>query len=107
MVENVSMLIRADVSIQQPKLVAFDQPVGILQVGESSANGLDLRTRQRHAALKFFQQEVVMRGVPINGSISLSRGGRVAVWGFLRVRLGLMCGLARHGVRKLYLSSRA
>src|ERR1700733_14196396 len=39
-----------------------------------------------------------MRSDPINGSIALAGGSGLASGGFLRARLGLVCGLAGHGV---------
>jgi hypothetical protein len=42
---NIPVLVGADVSVKEPKLVIFDQAVGILKVGKAASNGLDLRTR--------------------------------------------------------------
>jgi len=60
MIEDVAVLVRPDVAIQQPQLAVFDQSVGVFEVGMPSSNRFDLSPSQRHACLKFFQQEVVM-----------------------------------------------
>jgi len=64
----------------------------------AASNGLDLSTTQGNACLKFFQQEVVMRGDPIDSSISLPGGGRIAARILLRIRFGRVRGLPGHGV---------
>src|SRR5437588_6051981 len=43
-----------------------------------------------------------MRSDPIDSSVALPGGGRVAAWTFLRVRFGLVCGLAGHSEEKRY-----
>jgi len=93
---NVAVLVRADVSIEQPEFAVLDQTIGILKVGESAANRFCLGSGKNNTALKFFQQEVVMGSDPINGSIALTGGGGVAAWGFFRAGFGLVCGLAGH-----------
>src|SRR5579872_1373937 len=78
MIKDVSVLVRTDVSIEQPELPILDNPVCILQVHPSGANGFHFCPGQNDARLKFFQQEIVVGSDPIDGSIALSGGGRVA-----------------------------
>ena len=68
----------------------------------AGANGFHFRTGQYDAGFKFFEQEIVMRSDPIDSSVALPGGGRVAAWTFLRVWSGLVCGLARHSQEKRY-----
>jgi len=60
MIMNVSMLIGADVGVQQPDGVVFDQSIGVFKVSQAPADRLYFGTCQNHPRLKFFQQEVVM-----------------------------------------------
>ena len=60
MIEDVAVLVRTDVSIQQPELPVLDQAVGIFEVSEPGTDRFDLGAGQNDAGLKFFQQEVVM-----------------------------------------------
>ena len=59
-VEDVAMLIRADVGVQQPEGIVLDQALRVLEVGEAAPDGLHFGPRQNHSGFKFFQQEVVM-----------------------------------------------
>src|SRR5258707_503524 len=59
-VMNVAVLIGADVSVEQPHGVFFDQAIGVLEVGQPAPDRLDLGSRQNHTRFKFFQQEVVV-----------------------------------------------
>ena len=59
-IEDVSVLIGADVAIQQPEFAVFDQAVGVLEVAAASPYRFDLGPGQSNPRLKFFQQEVVM-----------------------------------------------
>src|SRR5580704_14485254 len=96
-VVNVAVLVGSDVGIEEPKFSVFDESVGIFEVGQAAADRFGLSSGKNHATLKFFQQEVVMRSDPINGSIALAGGCRFAFWRFLRAGLSLMRGLAGHG----------
>ncbi len=95
-VVNVAVLVGADVGVEQPEFAVLDQTVGVFKVGKAAANRFGLGSGKNYSTLKFFQQEVVMRSDPINGSIALTGGGRLAARGFLGTGLGLVCGLARH-----------
>jgi len=96
MIRVAPVFIRTDMAVQQPQLPVLDEPVRVLQVRPATPDRLHLGPRQRHPSLKFFQQEVVMRSDPINGSIPLSARGGIPPRGFLRIRLGLMRGLTGH-----------
>ena len=54
------MLVRADVTVEQPEFAVLHQPIGILEVRLAGPDRFDLGASQRNAGLKFFQQEVVM-----------------------------------------------
>ena len=93
---DIPMLIRPDVRVEQPKLPILDQSIRVLQVGQPPSDRLDLGPGQNHPAFKFFQQEVVMRSDPINGSIPLSARGGVTAGRFFGIGLRLVSGLAWH-----------
>jgi len=95
-IEDVAVVVGSDMGIQQPQLAILDQPVGVFEIGGSRANRLDLGTGQGDAGLKFFQQEIVVGSDPINSGVSLSGSSRIPARVLLRVRLGLVCGLAGH-----------
>src|SRR5947209_17376548 len=97
MVEDVSVLIRANVAVEQPEFAILDQAISVFQVGVAGTNRFHLGTAEYDAGLKFFQQEVVVGSDPINSGISLSGGSRVPPRILFRVRLGGMGGLAGHG----------
>jgi len=59
-VVDVSVLVGADVGVEQKDFVVFDQAVGVLEVGQAGADGFDLGAGEGNSGLKFFQQEVVM-----------------------------------------------
>ena len=73
-----AVFVRADMAVQQPEFVVLHQTVGVLQVGLAGPDRLYLGTGKNHSRLKFFQQEVVVAGVPINGGISFPGGGGLA-----------------------------
>ena len=98
MVVDVAVLVGADVGVEEPEFAVLNQAVGVFQVGEAAADGFGLSSGKNNPALKFFQQEVVMGSDPINGGIALSGGGGLALRGFLCAGLGLMRGLAGHGL---------
>src|SRR5437660_12874613 len=93
-VEDVAMLVRPDVAVKQPEFAIFDQAIGIFQVGPASAYRVYLRCSEGHPRLKFFQHEVVVRSNPVYSCMTLTSGSRVQPRIFLRIRLGLMSGLA-------------
>ena len=96
-VVHVTVLVGADVSIEQPEFAVLDQAVRVFEVGEAAADGFGLGPGKNYAALKFFQQEVVVGSDPINSGIALAAGGGLAARRFLQGGLGLVCGLAGHG----------
>jgi hypothetical protein len=90
MVEDVAVIVGADVGIEEPEFAVLEEAVGVLEVGVAGTDGLDLGASEDDARLKFFKQEVVMRSDPIDGSVSFAGGGRVAAGILLRVGLCLM-----------------
>src|SRR5271169_1527023 len=78
MIEDVSVLVNADVSIDQPEFAIFHQSVGVFEVGAPGTNGLDFSTAQSNAGLKFLQQKVVVGGGTIDRSITQAAGRRIA-----------------------------
>src|SRR3989442_11248259 len=44
-VEDVAMLVGADVAVEQPEFAVFDEPIGIFKVGASSPDRFDLGSR--------------------------------------------------------------
>jgi hypothetical protein len=71
-------------SVQQIGFAVFDDPVGILQIGLSLADGLDLCTPEGNAGFELVQQEVVMSRGAIYGSVALTGGDRLPGLRFLR-----------------------
>src|SRR5437868_4252687 len=96
-VENVAVLVGANVAVQEPKFAVLNQSVGILEVRTSGPDRLHFSTCQHHTSLKFFQQEIVMSSDPINSGISLPGRRRVATGILLRTGSGLMRLLSCHG----------
>jgi hypothetical protein len=96
MVEDVPMLVRANVTVQQPEFPVFDKPIRIFQIGATRTHGLDLSSGQSDPGLEFFQQEVVVPSDPVYRGIALSRRGGIPAWRFFGVRSRLVCGLAGH-----------
>src|SRR5271169_2974367 len=94
------MVVRTDMAIEEPKFAVLDEPVGVLEVGLAGADRLDLGSGENHSCLEFFEQEVVVAGVPIYGSILLPRGGRLAARILLPIGLGLVAGLLGHSTEK-------
>src|SRR5579863_4197341 len=104
-VEDVAVLIRPDVAVQQPELAVFYQPVSVFEVRAASPDRFNLSTGKCNPSLKFFQQEVVMRSDPIYRGITLPRCGGIAAGIFLRIRPGWLRRLAWHGFLLAYLMS--
>lgn len=96
MVGITSVLVGADVAVQKPEFVVFDQAISVFKVGFAGTNGFDLGTGEDDACFKFFEQEIVMTGVPIDGRVSFAGGGGLATRILLPVGLGLMSGLLSH-----------
>ncbi len=71
--------------VQQKGFAVLDEAVGVLEIGLSFANRLDLGAAQGDAGLEFLQQKVVVAGGAVVGGIALAGGDRVA-------RPGLFCG---------------
>src|SRR6266852_8751973 len=64
-VEDVAVLVGADVAVEQPEFAVFDEPIGIFKVSAASPDRFDLGSRQGNTRLKFFQQEVIVSSDPI------------------------------------------
>jgi hypothetical protein len=69
-IEDVAMLVGADVGVEQPKLAVFHQSVGILEVDLPFAGRLDLGAGEDDAGLEFLQQEVIVGGGAIAGDVA-------------------------------------
>src|SRR5450432_4247899 len=64
--------------IQEERLSVLDEPVGVLEVGLAFADGLDLGAAEGDAGLEAVEEEVVMRGGPVEGGVALAGRERVA-----------------------------
>ena len=109
-VRYITVRIRSDMHIQKEGFTIFDEAIGVLEIRLSFANGLDLGSSQSDSGLEFFQQEVVVAGGTVMGSVALTRGHRVPRLGLLLGSRGVtgydsVAGLARHGGNTLKLSS--
>src|SRR5271167_2428037 len=91
MVENVAVLIRANVRIDQPKLAVLDKPVRILQVGAPATDGFDFGAAQSDARFELLQQKIVVRRSAIDRGIPLTAGGRIAPGLLLLVLRTITC----------------
>src|SRR5580658_4429605 len=78
------MRVGTDMSVQQIRFAVFDDAVGVLQIGLSLADGLDLSTPEGNAGFELIQQEVVMTRGAIHGSVALTGGDRLPGLRFLR-----------------------
>src|ERR1700733_14370515 len=101
MIGQVAMGIRTDMEIEKKSLAVLDQAVGVLEVGLSLANRLDLSAAEGDAGLEFLQEEVVVTGHPVMRGIPLAAGHGVARGGsLLRAGRGRlddhMAGLTGH-----------
>src|SRR5262249_37104537 len=96
-IEDVAVLVRTDVGVQEPEFAVFHNAVRVFEIGVPSPDRFDLGSGQNDTSLKFFQQEIVMGSDPIDGCIPLTRSGWVAARIFLRVGFGLVYGGPGHG----------
>ena len=83
-IAGIAVGIRPDMGIQQEGLAIFDDSVGVLQVGLTFADGLDLGAAQGDAALEAVEQEVIVAGGAVDGGIALAGGDRIAGLAFWR-----------------------
>ena len=56
-VEDVAVVIGADVAVEQPEFAIFKQAIGVFEVGLAGADRFDLGAGQGDAGFKFFQQK--------------------------------------------------
>jgi hypothetical protein len=100
MIGVVAVLIGTDMAVEEPEFAVLEQAVGVLEIGLAGANGLYLGSGENDSGFEFFEQEIVMARVPINGSIFLAGGGRLAARILLPIGLGLVGGLLGHGTEE-------
>jgi hypothetical protein len=96
--------------IKQEGFAVLDEAVGVLQIGFSFPDGLDLGSAEGDAGLELLKEEVVVAGDPVMGGVALAGGHRIARLGlFLRsggvAGYDSVAGLARHWGKSLKLSS--
>ena len=68
-VEDIALLIGADVHPVDQHLAVLDDTVGILQVDVALADGFDLRAAQLEASLEFFLYKVVVIRLAVGGNL--------------------------------------
>ena len=90
------MFVRADVTIEKPELAVLDQAIGIFETDFAGTDRLDLRTRQDDSGLVFFEQEIVVSGVPVGSGIPFTTGSWLSARLLLSTGLRLVSGLPRH-----------
>src|ERR1039458_4314721 len=100
MIGVVAVLIGADVAVEEPEFALLDQAVGVLEIGLAGANGLYFGSGENHSGLEFFEQEIVVTCVPVNGGILLPGGGGLAARILLPIGLGLVGSLLGHGTEE-------
>ncbi len=69
----VAVGVRRDVRTEEEGLAVLHQDVGVLEVGVSLPERLDLRPGQRQAGFELLQDEVVVKGLLVRGNELLAR----------------------------------
>ena len=87
------MGVGADMRVQQIGFAVFDDAVRILEIGLALANPLHFRASECDPGFELIQQEVIMAGRAVHGSVSLTRRDRLTRW--LRFLRGWCSGLTR------------
>lgn len=64
-VEDIALIIGADMQVLDEKLAVLDARITVLEVGPSGAQGLDFRSLKGKASLKRFVYEVIVTGLAI------------------------------------------
>jgi len=95
-VRITTVLVWTDVAVKKPEFAVLDQAVGVFETDLAGTDRFDLGAGQRDSGFIFFEQEIVVAGVPIGGGIPLAAGGGLAARLFLSIRLGLVGSLPRH-----------
>ena len=95
-IEDVAVLVGADVGVQQPQLAIFDQAVSIFEIGAAGADSFHLGAGEHHAGFVFFQQKIIMRGGAIHAGITLAAGHGISLDVFWFFRAILMQEVAGH-----------
>src|SRR5579862_5846979 len=90
------MVIGANVAVEKPEFSVFDEPVSVLQVTGTAAHRFHFRSGQDDPGLEFFEQEVVVAGVPVDSGVLFSRSGGLSAGIFLAIGLDLVGGLLGH-----------
>src|SRR5580658_2831029 len=96
--------IRSDMRIQQKGFPILDEAVGVLQIGLTLADRLDLGPAQGYARLVLLEDEVVVTGLAILGGVAGAGSHRVAQFGLRRSRFYGMAGGSGHGCSRSFSS---
>src|SRR5208282_6009450 len=94
---RVAVVVGAHVAVEEPEFAVFDQAVGVLEIGRASADRFHLGAGEHDSGLEFFEQEIVVAGVPVYSGILFAGSGGLAARILLPIGLGLVSVLLGHG----------
>ena len=82
--------------IQQISFAVLDNPVRVLKICLTFANGLDFGAPERDAGFEFVQQKVIVAGRAVHGSVSLTGCHGLTRLRFLRGWCSVLAQLPGH-----------